>query len=93
MTGILSPADFYLADNKAEVINRNRRGILEKFGIRVMVFSDRVEIRGAIPTQEIGLGESIEPPNTISPAITRLVGEGEIVFKRGLTPLLTPRRG
>ena len=71
------------------LITENRRAMLHTFGVKVHVFPDRVEVRGAIPTQLPELSESEpEPAETpaliISPASPS--GEGGEVYG-GATPL------
>ncbi len=59
--GIDVPDDFWEANNRTAVITRNRRGILQKFDVKVCVFHDKIEIRGFIPTQVLSLpnGDSV----------------------------------
>ena len=48
-------------DKQAEMIKKNVRAILQLFGIRVLVYPDRVEIKGTIPSQVLYQGEKPEP--------------------------------
>jgi len=54
MRGIDAPPRFWECDDlqeREEKIKRNMRAILQLFNIKVYVFPERAEIRGAIPTQ------------------------------------------
>jgi len=53
MRGIGAPPEFWEAgpEEQSQRIGRNMRAILQFFNIKVFVFPERVEIRGAIPTQ------------------------------------------
>jgi len=53
MKAILPPEGFWLSENPGEAITKNVRAVLQKFGTRVYVFRDRIEVRGLIPTQII----------------------------------------
>jgi predicted nucleic acid-binding Zn ribbon protein len=55
--GISAPPDYRECsdDEQNEKINRNLRALLQFFGIKVLVFPERVEIRGAIPTQMLDI--------------------------------------
>ena len=48
-------------DKQAEMIKKNMRAILQLFGIKVLVYPDRVEIKGTIPSQVLYQGENPEP--------------------------------
>ena len=64
MRGIDVPPDFWECgdhDKQAEMIKRNVRAILQLFNIRVLVYPDRVEIKGTIPPQVLYQGEKPEP--------------------------------
>jgi hypothetical protein len=47
-------------EKQSRIIKRNMRAILQMFNISVIVFSDRVEIKGNIPQQVLYQGEA--PP-------------------------------
>jgi hypothetical protein len=51
--GVDAPPGFWECDpgKRQEKIKRNMRAILQLFNIRVLVFPERVEIKGTIPTQ------------------------------------------
>jgi hypothetical protein len=54
MIGIDAPAGFWESEDPKEQdrkIKENMRGIVQLFDIRVLVYPDRVEIKGVIPTQ------------------------------------------
>ncbi len=53
MSGILPPQGFWLSKNPKETIMKNIRAVLQAFDTKVYAFSDRVEIHGMLPTQEI----------------------------------------
>ena len=53
MKAILPPEGFSLSENPEEAITKNMRAILQKFGTKVYVFRDRIELRSLIPTQVI----------------------------------------
>jgi hypothetical protein len=58
--GIVAPTEFREGEDPGEqraVMARNNRAILQLFGIKVHVFPDKVEVRGAIPTQVLDLSE------------------------------------
>lgn len=77
MKAILPPSDFWSAENKAEVINRNRRAMLERFGLRVILYDDRIEVRGAIPPQVIQCGDGEAVPDQQRKPITPSPNRGE----------------
>jgi len=60
---ILPPEGFWFSENPGEVIKKNIRAILQKFGIRVYMFRDRIEVRGLIPSQIIKTAIGDERPN------------------------------
>ncbi len=70
---------------KRETIKRNERAILQLFNIRVIVYPERVEIKGAIPTQILNKTNKEETAPIITSAIP-LIREGE-EKKRGFAPL------
>jgi len=47
-------------EKQAEIIKKNMRAILQLFGIKVIVYPDRVEIKGTIPSQVLYQGEDTE---------------------------------
>jgi len=54
MRGVNAPAGFWDCqdqEEQAKRIKKNMRAILQLFDVKVIVFTERVEIRGAIPTQ------------------------------------------
>jgi hypothetical protein len=54
----IDPPVFYECDDFRKRVNevvKNIRAVLQLFDIRVFVYSDRVEIRGAIPPQLLGM--------------------------------------
>ena len=64
MRGIDVPPGFWECGDHEEqsmIIKKNARAILQLFGIRVLVYPDRVEIKGTIPSQVLYQGEQPEP--------------------------------
>ncbi len=64
MRGIDVPPGFWECgdhDKQSEIIKKNMRAILQLFGIKVLVYPDRVEIKGTIPSQVLYQGEQPEP--------------------------------
>jgi len=62
--GIDVPPGFWQCvdrEKQSRIIKKNMRAILQLFGIKVLVYPDRVEIKGAIPPQVLHQGEE---PNT-----------------------------
>ena len=60
MRGIDAPPGFWKCrdlQGRDEHIKRNLRGVLQLFQVKVFIFPNRVEIRGAIPTQLIEFPE------------------------------------
>jgi len=58
MRGIDVPPEFWECNNRQEQeekLKRNMRAILQLFNIRVLVYPERVEIKGTIPTQVLEL--------------------------------------
>jgi hypothetical protein len=55
--GIGAPPEYWHCSDheQDEKINRNLRALFQFFGIKVLVFPERVEIRGAIPTQMLDI--------------------------------------
>jgi len=56
MRGIDVPPGFWKCQDprgREEHIKRNLRGVLQLFQVKVFIFPDRIEIKGAIPTQLI----------------------------------------
>jgi len=65
--------------------------ILQLFGIKVLVYPDRVEIKGTIPPQVLRQGEEPDPETgLVLPSPSPSQGEGEYVFERGFAPLKLP---
>jgi len=74
-------------DKQDEMIKKNMRAILQLFGIRVLVYPDRVEIKGTIPSQVLYQGEKPEPKTGLvisSPSLSKGGGGG---WKRGKASL------
>jgi len=98
MRGVDAPPGFWDCqdqEEQAKRIKKNMRAILQLFDIEVIVFPERVEIRGAIPTQFLdritGKEEPATAPVNSSPS---LIWEGEDFFKkRGRSPLLNTLPG
>jgi len=60
MRGIDAPSGFWdcnSLEEQANIIKKNLRAMLQLFNIRVHIFSDRIEIQGAIPKQVIDMSE------------------------------------
>ncbi|MFC1958284.1 hypothetical protein ACFLVQ_01800 [Chloroflexota bacterium] len=60
MRGVDAPPGFWECgdhEKQAEIIKKNMRAILQLFGIKTLVYPDRVEIKGAIPSQTLYQGE------------------------------------
>jgi len=70
MRGIDVPPEYWETEpqERLERIKRNMRAILQFFNIKVFVYPDRVEIRGAIPPQVMTQVEP-EDPDAIAPII------------------------
>ncbi len=54
---IIPPADFWQRKDAFQVIKRNKRAILQDFGIKVYCYIDRLEIRGFIPPTVVQIKE------------------------------------
>ena len=84
MKGIDAPLGFWECENpkeREETIKRNMRAILQFFNIKIFVFPERVEIRGAIPTQVLERKTErahSTAPIIISPSLTE--GRGKNLF-------------
>ncbi|MFC1928630.1 hypothetical protein ACFLXX_03485 [Chloroflexota bacterium] len=68
MRGITAPLGFWECGDHTkqdEIIKKNMRSILQLFGIKVLVYPDRVEIKGAIPQQVLYPGEASEPETAL----------------------------
>ena len=55
---VIDPPAYYECDDsrkRADVVIKNVRAIMQLFNIKVLVYSDRVEIKGAIPPQLLEL--------------------------------------
>jgi len=64
MRGIDAPIGFWECDDlqkRDETIKRNMRSILQLFDIKVLVYPERVEIKGTIPTQILDKSTEDEP--------------------------------
>ena len=81
MRGIDVPQGFWECNDpkeRKEAIKRNVRAILQLFNIKVLIFPERAEIRGAIPTQVLEMSSQKQTqtvPVISSPSLTR-EGEG-----------------
>ncbi len=65
MRGIDAPSGFWDCNSLEEqtnIIKKNMRAVLQLFNIRVHIFSDRIEIQGAIPTQVLDISSQKKPP-------------------------------
>lgn len=70
MRALDTPPDFREGvdlQEKRETMKRNQRSILQKFNIRVIVYPERVEIKGTIPTQV--LDKTYKEENKTAPII------------------------
>ncbi|MFC1951939.1 recombinase family protein [Chloroflexota bacterium] len=68
MRGIDAPLGFWECGDPAKqdnIIKKNMRAILQLFGIKVLVYPDRVEIKGTIPQQVLYRGEAPEPETAL----------------------------
>jgi len=98
MRGIDVPPEFWEAgpEEQLQRIEQNMRAILQFFNIKVFVFPERVEIRGAISTQVLTREESKQSespgPSPMVPIIKPAspAGEGGINKKEGRSPSSTP---
>lgn len=64
MRGIDVPPGFWECghhEKQSEIIKKNVRDILQLFSIKVLVYPDRVEIKGTIPPQVMYQGEKPDP--------------------------------
>ncbi|MBU2608919.1 MAG: hypothetical protein KKF26_06330 [Chloroflexi bacterium] len=64
MRGIDAPTGFWVCDDlqkRDETIKRNIRSILQLFNIKVLVHPERIEIKGATPTQILDNSTEDEP--------------------------------
>jgi len=69
---INAPPAFFECDDPEKqkaVITENRRAMLQLFGVKVHVFPDRVEVRGSIPTQVLGLVNAKPEPTETTGSI------------------------
>jgi len=94
MRGVDAPPGFWECEDlkqQEEHIKKNMRAILQLFNIKVLVFPERVEIKGAIPTQVLEKPINIEEPTTApiisSPSLDK---GGGCIFLEGLRPSRTP---
>ena len=57
--------------NPGEIIKKNIRAILHKFGTKVYVFRDRIEVRGLIPMEiiTVSLGDKRSDRELIIPSV------------------------
>ena len=66
--GIGAPPGFlecHDPQERADIITGNMRAILQLFNIRVIVYLERVEIRGTIPTQVLDKSAEEEPDTAL----------------------------
>ncbi|GAI84699.1 unnamed protein product, partial [marine sediment metagenome] len=86
MRGIDAPTGFWECDvpqKRDETIKRNMRAILQLFNIKVLVCPERVEIKGAIPTQVLDKPTGDESKTALiisSPSLIK--GRGKLWLKR-----------
>ena len=75
MRGIDAPSGFWDCNDAQEqdnIIKKNMRAVLQLFNIRVHIFSDRIEIQGAIPKQVLDMPGHKQSPG--APIIRSLGG-------------------
>jgi len=72
---------------KEEKIKGNMRAILQLFNIKVIVYPERVEIKGTIPTQVLDKSTREEPDTALIISSPPLNKGGGNVYKRGKAPL------
>ena len=68
MRGINAPPGFWECgayEKQSRIIKKNMRAILQLFNIRVIVFPDRVEMKGTIPQQVLYQGKVPEPETAL----------------------------
>jgi hypothetical protein len=88
MRSMDTPPDFRESVNlqeKREAMKRTQRAILQKFSIRVIVYPQRVEIKGTIPTQILDKTDKEETAPIITSA--SLAKGGGLIVKRGFAYL------
>jgi len=79
--GIDAPEGFWESSNRREVITKNRRGMLQKFGVRLYVFKEKMEIRGFIPTQVLSVPNGDSCSDVEEPAAAyRTDRRGPIIY-------------
>jgi len=71
MQAINPPEAFWFSENPGEIIKKNIRAILQKFGTKVYVFRDRIEVRGLIPMEiiTVSLGDKRSDRELIIPSV------------------------
>jgi hypothetical protein len=86
LTGDTPPDCKYTDDlqENPEATKKSQRALLQKFNIRVVVYPDRVEIKGAIPTQIL---DKTDKEKTARIICSPSRGEGGRFFERGFAPL------
>lgn len=77
--GIDAPEGFWDSTNRLEVITKNRRGMLQKFGVRVYVFKEKMEIRGLISAQVLALPKGDSCSQVEEPVAYRTDRRGPII--------------
>ena len=91
--GINAPPGFWECEDlhtQQETIKRNMRAILRLFNIRVLVFPERVEIKGTIPPQVLNKTTKEEPETALIISSPSLAKGGGIIEKEGLRLCQTP---
>jgi len=91
MRGIDAPPGFWECKDLRlgdEHIKQNMRTILQSFNIKLLVFQERVEIKGTIPTQVLDRTKTKAEPETAHIINSSSPCQGEDELKEGLTPPL-----
>jgi hypothetical protein len=82
---LLESKDGESPQEKQEAIERNKRAILQFFNIKVIVYPERVEVKGSIPTQML---DKMGKEDKTAPIITSaLPKEGEEIKRGASAPL------
>jgi site-specific DNA recombinase len=92
MRGVDAPPGFWECqdlEQREEHIKKNMRAILQLFNITVLVFPERVEIKGTIPTQILDRLTKEGPATAlINSSPSPFLERGKIILEEGLAPLL-----
>jgi len=83
----LAPKGNQYQENSEErriVMTHNLKAIIQLFGIKVHVFSERVGVRGGIPTQVLDLSEPQQEPVELLTSMASPEGKGNKLRQRGL---------